>query len=464
MIRLVLFSQDLKLQALLAPALGREFELVTESRPDHLNVCLRARPFDVLLLDIDAENFSTASYVDILKGVSDTGVTSVLMTDDRGRTTAIELLQHGAHSFCRKPPAMRELKAVLHRSWEHTQMKRELAGKKQHEAAPAEPGTAGCDALIGSSAPMRTVYDLIHRVSRLNASVLITGESGTGKELVARAIHNLGDRRTQPFLAVSCGAIPETLIESELFGHEKGAFTGTNGTRTGYFEQAGGGTLFLDEIGELSPQTQVKLLRVLQQKEFSRLGSGKAIPLKARVLFATHRNLSRMVEEGRFRLDLYYRINVVTLHSPSLAERPEDIGVLARHFLAQYSEMYDKFVSEISPAALAALEEYEWPGNVRELENVIQSAIICADSEEIQMKDLPERLRTSLDEVGEDYEEMAQAGTFERLLRDYKVKLAMKAIEENRGNKTLAARSLDISRAYLHRLIRQGEVENISAA
>ena len=463
MIRLVLFSQDLKLHALLAPALGRDFELVAESRPDFLNACLRARPFDVLLVDIDSENFTAASYVDILNGISDTGVTTVLMTDDLGRPAAIELLQHGAHSFCRKPPAMRELKAMLQRAWEHTRMRRELRSRKPREAAPVEPECAGCDALIGNSAPMHTVYDLIQRVSRLNASVLITGESGTGKELIARAIHNTGDRGNQPFVAVSCGAIPETLIESELFGHEKGAFTGTNGTRTGYFEQAGGGTLFLDEIGELSPQTQVKLLRVLQQKEFSRLGSGKAIPLKARVLFATHRNIPRMIEEGRFRLDLYYRINVVTIHSPSLAERPEDIGVLARHFLAQYSEMYEKFVAEISPAALAALEEYEWPGNVRELENVIQSAIICADSDEIQMKDLPERLRLSPEAV-ENLEDVAQAGTFERLLRDYKVKLAMKAIEDNQGNKTLAARSLDISRAYLHRLIRQGDVEAISAA
>ena len=463
MTRVALFSQDLKLHSLLAPALGREFELLAESRPDCLSDVLHARSFDVLLVDIDPENFTTAAYIDILSGVSDTGVTTVLMADDPGRETAIELLQQGAHNFCRKPPAMRELKAVLRRAAEHTQMKRELQGRKPHQPAPVEPEPVGCDALIGASAPMRTVYDLIHRVSRLNASVLITGESGTGKELIARAIHNQGDRKHQPFVAVSCGAIPETLIESELFGHEKGAFTGTTGTRTGYFEQAGGGTLFLDEIGELSPQTQVKLLRVLQQKEFSRLGSGKAIPLKARVLFATHRNIPRMVEEGRFRLDLYYRINVMTIHSPSLAERPEDIGLLARHFLAQYSETYEKFVAEIRPAALAALEEYEWPGNVRELENVIQSAIICVDGDEIEVKDLPERLRSVAAEA-EGFEDVPQAGTFERLLRDYKVKLAVKAIEDNRGNKTLAARSLDISRAYLHRLIRQGEVEAISAA
>lgn len=308
---------------------------------------------------------------------------------------------------------------------------------------------------------MRDVYDLIHRVRNLNASVLITGESGTGKELIARAIHNLSSRGSQPFVAVSCGAIPETLIESELFGHERGAFTGTTGTRIGYFEEAGAGTLFLDEIGELSPQTQVKLLRVLQQKEFSRLGSGRAIPLKARVIFATHRNLPRMVEEDKFRLDLYYRINVVTINAPSLADRPEDIGILANHFLREYSELHGKMVNGISRAALACLEDYEWPGNVRELENVIQSAIICTDTEQILPQDLPEQLRS---EDAAPASTIPVGGTFERLLREYKLKLALKAIDDCKGNKTLAARELGISRAYLHRLIRQGEVETLTAA
>jgi DNA-binding NtrC family response regulator len=264
-------------------------------------------------------------------------------------------------------------------------------------------------------------------------------------------------------MAVSCGAIPETLIESELFGHEKGAFTGTTGTRMGYFEQAGSGTLFLDEIGELSPQTQVKLLRALQQREFTRLGSGRAIPLKARVIFATHRDLARMISEGKFRLDLFYRINVMSIKSPALADHPDDIPALAECFLKQYSEMYDKVVTHLSSDALAALQAHEWPGNVRELENVIQSAIICADTEVIQIKDLPERFRDV--EILADVDEVVQAGTFERLLRDFKVKIAIKAIEDCRGNKTMAARTLNISRAYLHRLIRSSdEVESVDVA
>ncbi len=464
MIRLVLFSQDLKLQALLASALGREYDVATESNPRLLKQGLQKRPRDVLLLDLDTELFSSEAYIGLFEEIVPTGVAVVLMVDDAGRSTAIELVDRGAHSYCRKPPALRELKAVLRRAHEHAAMRRTLNGKASlGSSVETERALHSCDALIGSSEPIRQVYDLIHRVANLQASILITGESGTGKELIARAIHNLGDRKNQPFVAVSCGAIPETLIESELFGHEKGAFTGTTGTRIGYFEQAGGGTLFLDEIGELSPQTQVKLLRVLQEREFIRLGSSRPIPMKARVLFASHRNLPRLIEEGKFRLDLYYRLNVMTIHSPSLSERPEDIAFLAQHFLSQYAEMYGKYVTGISPAAMAALEEYEWPGNVRELENVMQRAIICADSQELQPSNLPPQMQAhhNID----NQEDVCQAGTFERLLRDYKLKLAMKAIEECHGNKTLAARSLDISRAYLHRLIRQTEgAESIGAA
>jgi DNA-binding NtrC family response regulator len=461
MIRLLVFSQDRKLQRVLASALGCDYEVATESNPRSLKQTLENSSSDILLLDLDAEVFSSEAYIRLFEEVAPTGIAVVLMVDDAGRSTAIELVDRGAHSYCRKPPALRELRAVLRCAHEHAAMKRTL-NSKASLMMPVETVPA-CDALIGSSAPMQQVYDLVHRVANLRASVLITGESGTGKELIARAIHNLGGRKNQPFVAVSCGAVPETLIESELFGHEKGAFTGTTGTRAGYFEQAANGTLFLDEIGELSPQTQVKLLRVLSQREFVRVGSSRPIPLNARILFATHRNLPQLVEEGKFRLDLYYRLNVMTIYSPSLAERSEDIGLLARHFLSQYADLYGKHVTAISPAALTALEDYEWPGNVRELENVMQRAIICTDSQELPLSSLPLHLQAQHDIVSLD--DINQVGTFERLIRDYKVKLAIKAIEDCHGNKTLAARSLDISRAYLHRLIRQTEgVGVISAA
>jgi DNA-binding NtrC family response regulator len=249
------------------------------------------------------------------------------------------------------------------------------------------------------------------------------------------------------------------LMSSQLFGHVAGAFTGANCDALGCFRAANHGTLFLDEIGELTLQTQVKLLRVLQQREFTRLGSGRPIPLKARVIFATHRDLSQMIAAGTFRLDLFYRINVMTIKAPALADHSEDIPGLTMFFVKQYAELYEKWVSGIAPKAMAALQGYHWPGNVRELENVIQSAIICADTEIIELKDLPESFQEAEAEADED---VPQIGSFERLLREFKMKLAIKAIEDCHGNKTLAARSLNISRAYLHRLIR-GSADNVDA-
>jgi DNA-binding NtrC family response regulator len=323
---------------------------------------------------------------------------------------------------------------------------------------------------------MQRVYQLIHRVTNLNASVLVTGESGTGKELIARAIHNLGSRANRPFVAVSCGAIPETLIEAELFGHEKGAYTGTVGSREGYFEQAADGTLFLDEIGDLSLFTQVKLLRVLQQMEFSRLGSTKLTPLRARLVFATHQDLNKAVAEGKFRQDLFYRINVMRIESPALQEHPGDIPRIARHFLKHYGQLFQKPMDDIEPDAIGVLQAHRWPGNVRELENVMQRAIILAPGKTVRAEDLSVSIEETEPEIGDisDIGDMADlgdigdvvdigdyhpAGSFERQLRDYKIKLAVTAVRENNGNKTLAARSLCISRAYLHRLIRLAEPE-----
>jgi DNA-binding NtrC family response regulator len=299
---------------------------------------------------------------------------------------------------------------------------------------------------------MQMVYKMVRKVANLDASVLITGESGTGKELICRATHNLGKRSNRPFVAVSCSAIPESLIEAELFGHEKGAFTGTTGTRLGYFEQAGDGTLFLDEIGELKLHTQVKLLRALQQREFSRLGSNRLIPLRARIVFATHRNLEGMVATGEFRQDLFYRMNVVNIVAPSLRDIASDIPALAQHFLLKYSELYGKTAEGFTPQALACLLNYSWPGNIRELENVIQRSLIVAEGDLIDTTDLPEIVQDARLPGAED--DSLPEGSFERLLREYKVKLATDAIRQCNGSKTLASQKLSISRAYLHRLIR----------
>jgi DNA-binding NtrC family response regulator len=449
MVGIGLFSEDSKLQQILSSALGKEFQILLESTEDGINRMLAGGGCDVMVLDLDSNHPALQQRIACCRRLVGSRVSSVVMADDVLRATAAELVRLGAHSYCRKPPSVRDLKAMLHRAHERGSLQRDLQTAQQQLEE-----TSYCDQMIGSSPQMQQVYDLVHRVANLNASVLVTGESGTGKELIARAIHNLGSRSSEPFVAVSCGAIPETLIEAELFGHEKGAFTGTVGSREGYLEQAGEGTLLLDEIGELSPSTQVKLLRVLQQREFSRLGSNKLIPLRARLIFATHADLSDLVAQGKFRLDLFYRINVVKVTAPPLQERVEDIPQIAMKFLRQYSEIYEKLVEDIQPGAMALLQAYAWPGNVRELENVIQRAIIIASGDTIREKDLPLNIQSeSVLNIG-DYQPV---NSFERQLRDYKVKLAANAVRENNGNKTLAARSLNISRAYLHRLIRLAE-------
>jgi DNA-binding NtrC family response regulator len=448
MLRIGLFTEDRALLPLLSSALGKGFQVTLSSDEPALQRSIETGSAEVILVDLDDSQSSAATRVEcctrLLAGKAP--VLMVIMADDALRSTAAELVRLGAFGYVRRPPSIRDLKSMLLRASETSTLKRELQSVQQRSEPPV-----CCDRLIGSSAQMQEVYDLIHRVSGIHASVLVTGESGTGKELIASAIHNLGRRSNQPFIAVSCGAIPETLIEAELFGHEKGAFTGTVGSRVGYFEQAAEGTLFLDEIGDLSLNTQVKLLRVLQQREFSRLGSTKLLPLRARLIFATHRDLGEMVAQGTFRQDLYYRINVMRIHAPSLQERREDVTEIAAHFVRMYSDSYQKPMSGIEPEAVAALESYPWPGNVRELENIVQRAIILAHTTSIRIEDLPPHI---VDDAVISMDEFQPAGSFERQLRDYKIKLAVAAVREHHGNKTLAARSLQISRAYLHRLLR----------
>ena len=450
MLRLALFSLDDNRSSLLASALKPDYELRVGQDIEALAEIMEREQVDVLLLDFDSNEILPERQLALFESLQRPNVPAVVMADRPGRANASEFLRRGAHDCIRRPPSLIELKVILRRASEHAAMRRELDVMRQRMSA-----AQGCDQLIGISGRMQVVYDLIRRLANVNAFVLITGESGTGKELVARAIHNLANHGGRaPFVAVSCGAIPETLIESELFGHEKGAFTGSTGAREGFLEQAGEGTLFLDEIGELSLNTQVKLLRVLQQKEFSRLGSNKLIPLKARVLFATHRNLQTMVDEGTFRRDLYFRVNIMRIHVPSLAERSEDIPTLARHFLKQYSVEYQKPVHDILPSAMEALVEHDWPGNVRELENAIQGALILTDGDSITLADLPAAIRGT---QSDDLEEESNVTNFENLLRLYKFNLANKTITECNGNKTRAAQKLQVSRSYLHRLIRMGE-------
>jgi DNA-binding NtrC family response regulator len=460
MIKIGLYSEDRTLRPLLASALGKEFQVLFESDAEAMSILVSSSECDVIIVDLNSNRDSMRERIEFSRQLIAFNVPLVVMADDGLRSTAFELVRNGAFGYCRRPPSIRDLKTMLSRACENSALKLQLQSVQQRLEEPAT-----CDRLIGSSAQMKRVYQLVRSVANLNASVLVTGASGTGKELIARAIHNLGSRASRPFVAVSCGAIPETLIEAELFGHEKGAFTGTVGAREGYFEQAGDGTLFLDEIGDLSLFTQVKLLRVLQQMEFNRLGSNRLIPLRARLIFATHRDLAQLVAEGKFRQDLFYRINVMQIDSPRLQEHPEDIPMIALHFLHKYAQNFQKAMDGIELEALEMLRNHSWPGNVRELENVMQRAIILAPGQMVRAEDLtlnaPEEDVSRMDDVV-DIAEYQPAGSFERQIHEYKVKLAVSAVRENNGNKTLAARSLCISRAYLHRLIRLAEPEQVS--
>jgi DNA-binding NtrC family response regulator len=445
-IRVGLFSQDCTLQPLLSSALGMEFQFFFESKEDGVGRLLSDKTCHVMILDLNSNHDSLQERIASARRMIASDVAWVIMADDGLRAAANELVREGAFGYCRRPPSIRDLRIMLRRAHESSMLKRQC---EQHQQSIETMGDRR--QIVGDSPAMHQVHHLIDCVSSIDASVLITGESGTGKELVARAIHNRGNRGSRPFIAVACGAIPETLIEAELFGHEKGAYTGTVGSREGYLEQSRDGTLFLDEIGELSLFTQVKLLRVLQQREFSRLGSNRLIPLRSRLIFATHRNLAEMVAQGKFRQDLYYRINVMKIEIPSLEERPEDIALIANHFLHHYARVFQKPMEAIEPEAMAVLQGYPWPGNVRELENVIQRSIILARGRSLRLENLPATLR---EKAHPSFEEGVPGGSFERQLRGYKVRLAATAVRENNGNKTLAARSLSISRAYLHRLIR----------
>lgn len=455
MIRVGLFSQDSSLEPLLSSALGNEFRFSWQSTEQGIERLLSSGDLRVVILDLNSRLDGLEERFEAAKRMIRVQAAWIILADDGLRSAASELVSQGAYGYCRRPPSIRDLRAMLRQAYENSSLKQRLATADLEREVLTD-----CNRIVGSSRQMQQLYRLIDTVADNAASVLILGESGTGKELVARAVHSRGSRANRPFVAVACGAIPETLIEAELFGHEKGAFTGTVGMREGYFEQAADGTIFLDEIGELSLYTQVKLLRVLQQREFSRLGSSKLIPLRARFIFATHRDLDEMVAEGKFRQDLYYRINVMRIETPALQDHAEDISQIAAHYQRHYAQLFQKPVVDIEPEAMAVLQAYSWPGNVRELENVMQRAIIVSKGKSLCVEDLPMEIRNeALNEPADESD-----GSFEQQLRDYKIKLAADAIRENNGSKTLAARKLRISRSYLHRLIRSAEPESVFLA
>ena len=298
---------------------------------------------------------------------------------------------------------------------------------------------------------MQEVFALAKKVAPCDVNVLITGETGTGKELLASAIHHMSSRSTGPFVAFSCANLPETLIEDELFGHEKGAFTGASGTRRGRLEAADQGTVFLDEVGDIGLSLQPKLLRVLQARTFERLGSNTSVNTNIRVVSATNRNLQEMVQQGKFRDDLFYRLNVVHMHLPALRERRDDIPLLAQHFLQKFAELFHKRAKRFSRSAMLALEEYSWPGNVRELENVVQRAVALSDRTVIDTDALP-------DAIQENCVNLKSSDSYEDEVRQFKRRLVLRTLQACGWNVVESARTLGVARGYLHRLINQLEI------
>lgn len=420
------------------------YEVVTAANGKEAYAIIQERALDLLLCDWRMPEMDGGT---LLKLLRDEGrlidLPVLVMTAHGTSNNAIEAIQFGAYDFVTKPFDLDDVLVTIRRALEHTSLQREVT---QLRSKVADPTHTMSDGIVGFSAPMLEVFKAIGRVAQTDSTVLITGESGTGKELVAKAIHEHSTRRNFPFAVVNCAALPENLVESELFGYEKGAFTGALNRRPGKFESAQGGTIFLDEVGELPFASQPKLLRVLQEHSFERLGGGSSVTADFRVVAATNRNLEEEVAAGRFRRDLYFRLNVVPIALPSLRSRRPDIILLAEHFLEHYSQKHGFRVSGLTEEAILKLQRYTFPGNVRELEHIIERAVLQGRGRVIT-PDLvlteDNTARTSEVEKLLDLPFRESVQAWERLLID-------RALEAANGNKAEAARRLGIHRRLLY--------------
>ncbi len=419
---------------------GLESEYCT-SGTQALEFLTRHSEVEVVLTDLRMEGMSGMELLETIKQ-NHPSVEVMLMTAYATQQTAVEALKKGAYDYLIKPFDMDEMILRVRRILEQKQLQKKI--RRTETTAPLQvPG------IVGKSKAMQQVFALIRKAAETDVTVLLRGESGTGKELVAQAIYQLSPRAQGPFITVNCAALPENLLESELFGYEKGAFTGATQRRMGKFEAAHRGTIFLDEIGDMSPGTQAKLLRVLQNKEIYRLGGNQRIEVDVRIIAATHKPLEEMVSRGQFREDLYYRLNVFPIELPPLRERKEDIPELVHHFLTRYP------VQHISREAMALLMDYHWPGNVRELQNAIERAAIIADSI-IQPGDLPPYIRQQLHPVNSF--ELPEEGI---VLDELEKELIRQALRKSGGNKTRAAELLGITRRRLYSMIERFGIEEI---
>ena len=428
---ILIIDDEPGMRNMLCLVLAKEGYLPTElSGAEAALELLREKRFAIVLCDIRMPGMDGLTFLNELARQK-IETTVIMMSAYGGLEVAIECMKQGAYDYISKPFKPDEVILTLRKAEERLQLLRENAELKEELGSVAPQ-------LITRSAAMRPVLELIPRVADSQSAVLILGETGTGKELVARALHSEGTRQHGPFVAVNCSAIPASLIESELFGHARGAFTGADRSRQGLFAAADGGTLFLDEIGEFPLELQAKLLRVLQEGEIRRVGDTASRQVDVRVVTATAQDLASEVSRGRFRADLYYRLAVVEIHLPALRDRLEDVPLLADHFIARIAARERRSPPELSEQAIAALQSYHWPGNVRELENFIEKTLIFNRGEQIDIDTLPGELRRSNRDTLKDFSLKAAS---QRLEREY----IQKALAETGGNRTHAAKLLEIS-------------------
>lgn len=444
---LLVADDDPVARDLLGEVLTREgYRVRTASGGEECLRLAQAEPFDLALVDLRMPDLDGLKVLQRLTAIQP-GVPVLILTAFATIETTIEAIRAGAYDYLSKPFRMEEIKLVVRRALEAQRMVRENRQYRQELKDRYR-----VENLVGQSPEMVEIYKLVARVANLETTVLIQGETGTGKELVARAIHYTSLRAGRPFVVVDCAALPETLFESELFGHERGSFTGALSARRGLLETADGGTCFLDEIGELSPALQAKLLRTLQERVIRRVGGNEPIPVNVRIIAATNRDLKKRVEEGTFREDLFFRLNVVTITVPPVRERIQDIPLLAQHFLQKYVFASGKPVRGFARETLPLLSAYDWPGNVRELEHAIERAVAFSSSELLLPDDLPLEVHRK---SSRGPRLPAARMTLEEVKRWY----VTKVLQEAGGNKLRAAEMLGIDRRTLYRILERGETE-----
>ena len=412
-----------------------------ENGNEALKIFSRGR-FDLALLDMKMPGMTGLELLKKIK-VIDENCIVILITAFASVPTAIQALKDGAYDYVTKPVDPDELNNIVHNALESRNLKKENEELKKQIDAFIVP-----ENLVGESPQMKKIIDLIQTVAETDSTVMLRGESGTGKELVAKAVHQNSRRKYFPIITVNCGALSESLLESELFGHEKGAFTGAHFRRKGKFEIANGGTIFLDEIGSVSAKTQVELLRVIESKKFNRVGGNEMVESDFRIITATNEPLEKLIDQNKFRKDLYYRLNVITITIPPLRERIQDIPILANHFVKKYSELMNKGVNGISNKALDQLLNYEWPGNVRELENTIERAIVIGKGDYIEPEDL--HLKETNFTISNDF---VLSGDTNNSLEEIEKKYILKVLNENSWNISKSAEILEIERVTLYNKI-----------